>query len=119
MYLSHLSSLCFEKGRLLSPPPPDHRYAPNDYGSDRERYDRNRYSPEDSRYGDYPTDMYETEADYSPPRSPQPYRRDRNYRNYSPSPPPPPSNGGRKKSTASKGSGSSVISSDEWDRRTF
>lgn len=109
-------------GRLISPPPPPpdhHRFVPNDYNNDRDRYDRHRYSPEDSRYGDYPPDMYEeTETDYSPPRSPEPYRRERGYRNYSPSPPPSAA-GGRKKSSASKGSSSSSAYSDDWDRRTF
>lgn len=89
----------------MSPPP-----LPNN-----DRY-LGRYSP-DSRYDDYPTDLYETETDFSPPRSPEPYRRERSnyHRNYSPSPPP--------KQKYSKGSNSSdkssILSSDEWDRRTF
>lgn len=110
--------ILFRIGRLISPPPPDHRFPPNDYGNERERFDRNRYSP-DNRYEAYPNDMYdETETDFSPPRSPESYRRERSYRNYSPSPPLSQSN--RKKTTASKGSSSSsILSSDSWDRRTF
>lgn len=112
-------------GRLMSPPPPNHRYSPNNFVDDRGRYG-NRYSPDDSRYDDYPagTDLYETETDFSPPRSPEPYnRRDRNhFRNYSPSPPPQPTN--KKKYSVSKGDKSSSIdssrsSSDDFDRRTF
>lgn len=107
-------------GRLMSPPP-------NNYVDDRGRYSPHRYSP-DSRYDyGYSRDLYETETDFSPPRSPEPYRRERNSyrernRDYSPSP--PPQHQHKKRTSLGKGSNnssdkSSIISSDEWDRRTF
>uniref|UniRef100_A0A1Q3FG69 Putative transport and golgi organization protein 1 n=1 Tax=Culex tarsalis TaxID=7177 RepID=A0A1Q3FG69_CULTA len=79
-------------GRLMSPPPNryspsmdrdrdhrDHRYSPD--------RDRGRYSP-DSRYDYSVMSNYETETDFSPPRSPSPhshsrrsnYDRDRDHR---------------------------------------
>lgn len=107
-------------GRIMSPPP-------NNYVDDRGRYSPRRYSM-DSRYdNDYSRDLYENETDFSPPRSPDPYRRERNSyrernRDYSPSP--PPQHQHKKRTSLGKGSNnssdkSSVISSDEWDRRTF
>lgn len=112
-------------GRLMSPPPPNHRFSPNNF-DDRDRY--GRFSPgQDSRYDDYPPDFdrYETETDFSPPRSPVPFERREHYhqRNYSPSPPPLQQT---RKKHISKGSSSgksssvsSRYSSDEFDRRTF
>lgn len=79
-------------GRLMSPPP--NRYSPNmdrDRDRDHHRYspdrDRGRYSP-DSRYDYSVMSNYETETDFSPPRSPSPhshsrrsnYDRDRDHR---------------------------------------
>lgn len=51
----------------MSPPPLDHRY---------DKYERD----------EYPTDMCETETDFSPPRSPDLYRN-RDYRGFSPESP--------------------------------
>lgn len=95
----------------MSPPPPDHRFVPNFVEPN--RYENNRYSPDD-----YPGDLYETETDFSPPRSPPrspDFYRGRNYRNYSPEVP-------IKKKSNRKGSSSdksSILDSDEWDRQTF
>lgn len=107
----------------MSPPPPLHpnnRFSPNNFVDDRGRYG-NRYSP-DSRYDDdYPNGMsiYDTETDFSPPRSPEPrqFYRDRDdYGEFSPipSPPPPLGHTNRKKKPTSKGSSSS--SSDSYDK---
>lgn len=97
----------------MSPPPPDHRYSNN--FMEQKRYENNRYSPDDRH--DYLTDIYDTETDFSPPRSPprspESYR-DRNYRNYSPGVP-------TKKKSTRKGISekSSILDYDEWDRQTF
>lgn len=76
-------------GRLMSPPP--NRYSPNIDRDRDHRYspdrDRGRYSP-DSRYDYSVVSNYETETDFSPPRSPSPhshsrrsnYDRDRDHR---------------------------------------
>ncbi|KAL1398899.1 hypothetical protein pipiens_002323 [Culex pipiens pipiens] len=67
-------------GRLMSPPP--NRYSPSmDRDRDRDhRYspdrDRGRYSP-DSRYDYSVMSNYETETDFSPPRSPSPHSHSR------------------------------------------
>lgn len=67
-------------GRLMSPPP--NRYSPNmDARDHHHRYspDRGgRYSP-DSRYDYSVMSNYETETDFSPPRSPSPPSRRSNY----------------------------------------
>lgn len=95
----------------MSPPPPNNRYSPNSYIDDRDRYG-GRYSPEE-RYSDMRS-QYETETDFSPPRSPEArpvYRDQRNsgYKAYSPATsPPPPSN--RKSSSK----GSSYSSDDDY-----
>lgn len=81
------------------PPPPNNRYSPNSFVDDRSRYS-GRYSP-DSRYDDYPG-IYETETDFSPPRSPERryYREPDNRDDYDDeySPPPSPIDNRRKKS---------------------
>lgn len=76
-------------GRLMSPPP--NRYSPSIDRDRDHRYspdrDRGRYSP-DSRYDYSVMSTYETETDFSPPRSPSPhshsrrsnYDRDRDHR---------------------------------------
>lgn len=104
-------------GRLMSPPPPN-RYSPGIL-DERDRYDhRGRYSPND-RYNDYSDIMsqYETETDFSPPGSPEPRMgyRDRNYKQYSPSPPPPLKHSdSRSKTNSNKGSSYSDDWEDEW-----
>lgn len=57
----------------MSPPPPNNRYSPNSFVDDRDRYGSGRYSPDD-RYNEYSDlrSQYETETDFSPPRSPEP-----------------------------------------------
>lgn len=117
-----LNFLMQNLGRLMSPPP-------NNYVDDRGRYSPHRYSPDHRYDNDYSRDLYETETDFSPPPSPEPYRHHRernNYRernrDYSPSPPPQQQH--KKRASLGKGSNnssdkSSIISSDEWDRRTF
>lgn len=103
--------ICTFSGRLMSPPPPDHRYS-DDY-CEKNRYRNHRYSPSQ----EYPTNLYETETDFSPPRSPEMYQHDRNYKYF-----PPALQNKKKSSLECKGSSSeksNVLSSDEWDRQTF
>lgn len=90
----------------MSPPliHPNDRYSPNMLLDDRSRY-RDRFSP-DSRFNDDPMYPYDTENDFSPPRSPEPrYYRDRHRDDDYYSPPPSPDN--RKKMHMNKGSSSS------------
>lgn len=93
----------------MSPPPNNHRYSPNHFADDRDRYGGGRYSPDD-RYNDYADirSQYETETDFSPPRSPEPrpvYRERGGYKAFSP----PPAN----RNASSKGS--SYSSDDDFD----
>lgn len=99
----------------MSPPPPDHRFSEEFVEQD--RYRSHHYSPE--RHG-YPTDLYETETDFSPPRSPRSpelYDQDRSYRYFSPTL--PMKNKSTKESKDSSSEKSNILSSDEWDRQTF
>lgn len=87
----------------MSPPPPNNRYSPNSFVDDRDRYGSGRYSPDD-RYNDYADlrSQYETETDFSPPRSPEPrpvYRDHRSGGGQGPSPPI-----ANRKTSSSKGS---------------
>lgn len=103
---------------MSPPPPPNNRYSPNSFIDDRDRYAGGRYSPDD-RYNDY-SDMrsqYETETDFSPPRSPEPrsaYHRDHQPRSagYKATSPPPATqtstnNTNNNRKPSSKGSNSS------------
>lgn len=82
-------------------PPPLNLYTDNFLD---QRYENERFSPDRE---DYTTDLYETETDFSSPRSPP--RSPEFYRN-------------RKSTFARKGSSSeksSIFDFDDWDRQTF
>lgn len=107
---------------MSPPPPPNNRYSPNSFIDDRDRYGSGRYSPDD-RYNDY-SDMrsqYETETDFSPPRSPEPrpyrdHRSSAGYKAYPPatSPLPPPQSSSATNNRKPSSKGSSCSSNDDF-----
>lgn len=97
----------------MSPPPADHRFA-GEFVQE-ERYGSHQYSPNERH--EYPTIFYETEADFSPPRSSELYEQNRNYRHFQPTL--PSKNQSAKERKGSSSEKSNTLSSDEWDRQTF
>lgn len=98
---------------MTSPIPHNQRFV-DVYGDKDGYHSKRRYSRDEF------TDLYDTETDFSPPRSPGRFQCGDNLKIFTSHPTQ------NKSSNASKGSNSSsssdkscVVVSDEWDRRTF
>lgn len=93
----------------MSPTVPDFRYANKSVGQSNHRYDSDERENSTA-------DLYETEVDFSPSRSPEVFNPERSYRAYSPD-----QSIKNKLSRIRKGSDekNSFNSSDNWDRQTF
>lgn len=92
----------------MSPPPPEHLYC-EDFGQNDPK--RNRFSVDNHR-----ANIYETETDVSPPRTPTFFHSVRHYSDSPTNPKITKSTDGRRDSSSEK---SNIHSSDEWDRRTY
>lgn len=95
----------------MSPVPSEHRYC-EDFGQQDSK--KNRFSSEN--HHDCQADIYQTETDFSPPRTPTFYKSVRYYDNSPTHLKITKSTDGRRESSSEK---SNIQSSDEWDRQTY